>query len=204
MKIAERVRGRHLLLILSAAVTVAFIFLGVASFKAGSGHTWLLEAIPVWLVAEVFLIGSYFWEHSSRSVIEKNQSTRDRVRANWWLPCYVVACVVASSATRAFFPTGHEAIYNSGYWALLGASLLALFWFTVVSVSNVVLAYIARRVIAMLLLLIGIASGPLIVMLANDHGMVPPVVVIVGIAWITPVLLWGWRLYPFKPHSTPV
>lgn len=198
MKIAERIHSGYLLLILALAVTVAFIFLGMSSFKAGSGYEWLLAALPVWLVIETFLIGGYFWERSKRGVPPKTRAIKDKFRVNWWLPFYVVACVVAASVTRAFFPAEHEVVYSSGYWALLGVSVLALFWLAVLSPPNAVYSRIARWVTTALLLLVGTASGPLIAMLANARGMMSPIVVIAGIAWISPVLLWGWRLYPFK------
>lgn len=198
MKISAKYGHGFLLLILASATTLAFVFLGLASFIGGIGVDWALKALPVWLVIEALLLGSYFGGRPKPTETDRTPSYAARFRRSWWISLYIVLCVAATSITATFFPPQKATIYASAYWSLLGVSLVALFWLAVFSKPDTAQNCNMRRVTTALLLLAGFASGPFIALLLNAPSNASAVIAIVGLVWIAPILLWEWRLYPFK------
>jgi hypothetical protein len=188
-----------LLLVVITAVTAVFVLLGIAAFPTEGGR-WLYQAVPTWLVIEAVLIGAWFWERRRRGVVRKNDAHTHTL--HWGFGLYILAGSATAEITRVLFPPEYAVIYSACYWSLLGVGLIASFWYAVFSTKEPGRRYKSRHTIAALVFFTGLASGPLTAILLASPGPVPPVIVIAGIAWFAPILLWEYRLYPFHAsHS---
>lgn len=168
----------------------------------GRLHWWLWSRLPLYLGLFAGLLVEFvppFGIRRRDRIGTKVPPRPLRLRFNAPLGSYIVLTFVGAALTARFLPAGGLTAYTVLYWVLIGVTAALLLWFVTTSVRGRIPGPGIKRALAILLLLAGLASGPMAGLWGGGALSVnSPAGSIVAVFLVIPVGLFArWR-FSFK------
>ncbi|HET7370653.1 MAG TPA: hypothetical protein VFK45_07440, partial [Gammaproteobacteria bacterium] len=189
----QKPRGLDWLIFFSITGLIASV--GIQAAAAGHGQEWLWRKMPAWLVVEMITAGTLL-----RGCDVESRSLGERLRRNLPIVAYFALCTVAGVVAKYWLSDQWQTIYVAFYWLIAGVTIVVGSWCirsspTVGSAEGQSI----NRLLAILLLLTGIASGSILLLWGSGIAVNSPAIAFVTALLSTPLLLWSSGRLRFKP-----
>lgn len=196
-------RPRLLELLIALVISGLIVASALHAFAAGRGGEWMWSKLPAWSVIEVLTLLGFLFSSESSQPGEDKKILVHRVRPHpLWT--YIAVCGVAAWVVRHFVSAEGKEIYVTSYWTLVSATVIALTWFFASAARRANHTGSTRTALAILLLLAGFASGPMVSLWGSGFTANSPAAALVTIVFAAPLMLWVCDDLSFKPfHMWP-
>lgn len=183
-----------------ALVAALLILWGGQTLSGEQGHDKLLQYLPGFiLLCAMFLVG-YLHERSSGKRWRMKPLSY-RLLAGSLIALYLLCGMMSGVWLRNVFPHYVEAAYTTFYWAAAGAALIIALG-TSVLVPDIARKRFVRASTVALLILVGIASGPIIWGWGPGPTTNTPTTTIAVAIWAMPFLYIA-GVFSRMSHRTP-
>lgn len=187
-------RSAPLWLALLAATLI--VLWSAQAFSGVQGHQWLLGVVaPLIVLFAIFLV-AYTHERASGWSWSK-RSRSFRLRSGLFVSGYLLAVMVSGTTLRHSFSPQVEATYTTLYWAFSSAILIISLGFYTLPITHIRHKNGIKWTLLALLILMGVASGPIIWGWGPGPTVNTPTTVIALVIWVAPMLLYYMKTLPF-------
>lgn len=193
---------RNVPLWLSFLAALVIVSWGVQALTDGQTYQWLLKTLPSVIVLCALFLVAYLHERASGWSWSRRPLSY-RLRSSSLIGLYFLLATMAGVWLRNAFPPQVETAYASFYWAISGSVLIIILGLSALpTTQNVALMNGIRRGLIALLILVGIASGPIIWGWGPSPTENSPTTAIAISIWVVPMLLYYIKTFPFAPPRT--
>lgn len=198
----ELVTAQVLVLVMVLAFAAVIILDALKAFGDGRWEWWFWSRLPFdlvfffWPLLAIFLVLG--WRIGEK--VGRRNDYLSWVSRYWYssqFMIYIVISCVGTSLSQTFLPINGWAIYAAVYWILICVTVVSVSWFVVASARGVMHGRTVRRGLAILLVLAGLASGPMAGLWWRDGGLGvnSPASAVIALFAVTPIVL----LLIFRP-----
>lgn len=162
-------------LVVVLAFAAVIILDAQKAFGDGRGEWWLWSRLPFFLVLFGIIPFSPLvlaWRMDRKGGGRSNDlSLVSRYWHSSQFMIYIVLWCVGTSLSQEFLPVGGLTIYAALYWALICVTVVSVSWFVIASACGAVHGRRMKQGLALLLVLAGLASGPMAGLWWRDGGL---------------------------------